>query len=154
MNVSGLKDLIQSAYENKKFLTNGQILPSIDFHEPVHFEVTALTGAGLVSEIQIEDDKVASCEHAYMRVHYLQMAPDCIFQETIIGLLQECPYTFPYLDGAVKIRISITGFTAVGKKPYRKKPLEVTGDPRRPIIHRRLQVEHAVHIRFDELESA
>lgn len=154
MNISGLKDLVQSAYENKKFLTNGQILPTIDFNEPVHLEVTALNSSGLVSLIQIEDDEVVNTEHAYARVHYLRMADGCIQQNAILMLLQADAATAAYLTGTTKPCLSITGFTAVGKKPYRKPAIDVLTDNARPLYWRKIKVEHSVFIRFEELEVA
>jgi hypothetical protein len=154
MNIAGLKDLVHGAFLNSKFMTNGQKLPEIDFSQPVHFEVTALKNSGLVACIQIEDDKVVDAGDAYVRIHSLQMAPDCIFQNTIVGLLKECPLTSVLLEGTEKIRISITGFTAVGKKPYRRPELDVISDPQRPVMHRRLQVDHTYLIQEKDLEPA
>lgn len=154
MNIAGLKDLVHGAFENKKFLSNGHKLPDIDFSQPLHYEVTALKNTGLVAEIKITDDKVMEAGDAYVRIHSLQMSPDCIFQTTIVGLLQECPLTSALLDGATKIRISITGFTAMGMKPYRRPDVDVISDPNRPVGHRRLQVDHTYVIQEKELEPA
>jgi hypothetical protein len=154
MNIAGLKDLIQGAFENRKFMTNGHPLPSIDFSQPVYYEVTALKNTGLVGTIKIEDDTIVDASDAYVRVHCLQLSPECIFQNTIVGLLQECPLTAVCLDGATKIRISITGFTAFGKKPYHRPDIDVISDPLRPVFHRRLQVEHSYQIKERDLEPA
>jgi hypothetical protein len=154
MHIAGLKDLIQGAFENKKFMTNGQNLPGIDFSQPVFYEVTALKNTGLVGTIKIEDDKIVEADDAYVRIHCLQLSPECIFQSTIVGLLQQCPLTSVCLEGATKIRISITGFTAFGKKPFRRPAIDVISDHTRPVEWRRLQVEHSYVVREKDLEPA
>ncbi len=152
MNISGLKDLVREAYESKKFLTNGQALPNIDFNEPVLVEVTGIRTSGLFSMIQIEDDTIVNCETAFTRELYLQMTHHCVFEDALVALLGECPATSTYLQDANKIRICITGFTAVGKKPFRK-PVKHE-DPNQEHFRRKLVPEIVHHIRSKDLVCA
>jgi hypothetical protein len=99
-----------------------------------------------------EDDKIVNCEQAFTRELYLQMQPHSIFQESLVGLLNECPLTSMYLQGVSKTRVSITGFTAFGKKPFRKHIKKET--PSHNPSSRKLVVESARHVRPEDLASS
>jgi hypothetical protein len=123
MFVPGLKSVVQSAIEQRKFLTNGQALPEIDFSQPVHLEITAIDSAHLVSMIRCTDDTVVDFGKEYMRVLYLQMTHDCIFQDAVVALLSETPALAELLTGMKKVRVSITGYTTRAKQTFRKPVL-------------------------------
>lgn len=120
MLVPGLKDVVQSAFESRKFLTNGQALPEIDFAEPVKLEVTAIDSANLVSVIRCTDDFVKDFGKEYKRVLYLQMTHECVFQDAVIALLSEESALAELLVSVKKIRVSITGYTTKAKQTFHK----------------------------------
>lgn len=126
MFVSGLKSVVQTALEQRKFLTNGQALPDIDFDQPVQLEVTGIDSTHLVSVIRCTDDQVVDFGKAYSRVLFLQMTHGSIFEEAVIALLKEQPQLTELLTDVKKIRVSITGYTTRAKqtfgKPERRDP--------------------------------
>lgn len=154
MNISGLKDLVREAYQSKKFLTNGQSMPDINFHEPVLVEVSAVQNSGLFSVIKIEDDVIVSTEQSFTRQLALQMTNDCVFQDAIFKLIKsQLNSRSTFLENVTKVRICITGFTAYGKKPFRV-PVQDHSGAERSTWHRKLVPETAYLIRVEDLVAA
>jgi hypothetical protein len=154
MNISGLKALVREAYQSKKFLTNGQTMPDINFDEPLLVEVTAKQNSGLFSVIQIEDDEIVSSESAYARQLVLQMIDGCAQQNAILKLITDnLDIRQTVLKDVTKIRICITGFTAHGKKPFRVPSRELKGNET-TTWHRKLVPETIYILRAEDLVAA
>lgn len=154
MHIPGLKALVRDAYQNKKFLTNGQPMPDINFDEPLLVEVTAVQNSGLFSVIKIEDDDVVSSEFEFARQLVLQMTEGCTQHDALIKLIKDqLDIRQTVLSNVTKVRICITGFTAHGKKPFRVPVRNLKGNET-TVWHRKLVAETAYLIRADDLVAA
>jgi hypothetical protein len=116
MIVPGLTDIIRTAFENKKFMTNGQPLPDIDFEQPLTFEITAQDSLNLYPFVECDGEHVTDFGQRFERQMYLQMTPDCSYADAVMELFNQFPALKPLagLFGSVrKVRICIKHFSTV-----------------------------------------
>lgn len=140
MFVSGIKEIVQCAFEAGKFATNGRPLPEINFSEPVLVEVTAIDSTNLVSTICCEDDTVTDFGKAFSRTLYLQLTYSCIYHDALLARLSEVPELNELLTAVKKVRVSMTGYTPYNQKPHRK-PLRPDPNAGKHVQHQKLVLE-------------
>jgi hypothetical protein len=144
MILQGFKDVVRAAYEQHKFLTNGQQLPRIDFSQPLLVEVTALDSMNLVSYVRMENDKIMQFGKEFDRTLYLQLIPDCQPQNTLLEMIVNHEMLAGAFTGVKKVRVSIIGYTAFGQAPYRiPEKVEEVYDTNRGAERRKLVIEKA-----------
>jgi hypothetical protein len=126
LNVPGLKEIIKTAFQNKKFMTNGRTLPDVDFDQMVGVEVTALDSLNLWSLVECEDDRVVEIGKRFERELYLQMAPGCVYEDAVIALLCDTSKSFRDLFVNVKkVRVCIKHYSLV-PTPEEQREREVS----------------------------
>jgi hypothetical protein len=116
MIVPGLADIIQTAFENKKFMTNGQPLPDIDFSRPVTVEITAQDSLDLFSLVECEGDHVTDFGKRFERELYLEMMPNCIYEEAVLELFKQFHPLKPIAElfsNVRKVRVCIKRYSTV-----------------------------------------
>jgi hypothetical protein len=116
MIVPGLADIVRTAFENKKFMTNGQPLPDIDFSRPLTVEITAQDSLNLFPFVECEGDHVTDFGKHFERELYLQMVPDCIYSDALLELFKESYALKPLAElfnNARKVRVCIKRYSTV-----------------------------------------
>ena len=114
MVIDGLKNQVRSAFEAGRFMTDGRVLPSVDFRKPVAVEVTAMDTLGLFPTVVCDDDEVKEHGRQFGRQMHLKMVPGCAHQDAIMRLVTANRLLAPEFDHVTNIRVCLKGYSVSG----------------------------------------